>query len=702
MKKTCVDPVRLNGGLERLPEVVRERVRCAARFWWRADLRAAALMLVLTLALPAFGQQKQGDLTSESLENLMNIEVTSVSKREQKLSRTASAIFVITSEDIRQSGATNIPDLLRMVPGVQVAQINSSTWAITIRGFNGQNSNDLLVLVDGRTVYSPIFAGVFWNTLDLPPENIERIEVIRGPGATMWGANAVNGVINIITKSSSETQGTLFSAAAGTYDQASGMIRYGGKLGNHTTFRANVSDLNYDHFPGLTGQDGHDSWQAFNGGFRVDSRASAQDTLMFQGSVARGSAGELVNAPVSIFPPQNATLALRDRFSEWDVLSRWDHAFSSTSHTSLQVYFDRSNRGDSTYGFGLNTFAIDFQHHVSWGERQDIVWGAGYRVSSDASVPGVRISFNPTQQRLQLFSGFVQDEVAIRPNSLYLTAGVKVEHNTYTGFGVQPSIRADWLIHQNSSAWVAVSRALRTPSQVDESLRFNSAVLPGPAGVPLLIGLFQTPDYRNEDVTAVEAGYRRQVEARLSLDATAFFNQYDDMRTVEPLVPYLELDPAPPHMVVPSHFANLAYGETHGVELLGSWKPVSWWTLNPGYSYFAIHEHTRAGSLDTTTAPGTNGGSPAHEAELRSNVRLPWNLEWNTAAYFVSRLSAQNVPAYTRLDANLLWHASERFSIGLVGQNLLKDHHLEYNGPNSSLQSSLIKRSAYVKVSWEF
>ncbi len=701
MNKRCVDPVRLNEGLERVPEHVRERVKCAARSRSRAGSRAA-LMLVLTLALPAFGQQSQVDLTKESLENLMNIEVTSVSKREQKLSRTASAIYVITAEDIRQSGATNIPDLLRMVPGVQVAQINSSSWAITIRGFNGQYSNDLLVLVDGRTVYSPIFAGVFWNTLDVPLENVERIEVIRGPGATVWGANAVNGVINIITKNSSETQGTLVSAATGTYDQALGMVRYGGKVGNHTTFRANVSDLNYDHFPALTGGDGHDSWQAFRGGFRVDSQASAQDTLMFQGSVTRGSAGELVNATVSIFPPENATLALRDRFSEWDLLSRWDHAFSSTSHTSLQVYFDRSSRGDSTYGFGLNTFDVDFQHHVSWGERNDIVWGAGYRVTSDGTTPGLRVSLTPGRQRLQLFSAFVQDEFAIQPNTLYLTAGAKLEHNTYTGFGIQPSIRLDWVIDPKTSAWVAFSRALRTPSRLDEAIRLNYAAYPGPMGVSVLVSLFGDPNYTNEELMATEAGFRKQFARNLSVDAATFFNDYDNLISVEPGAPYLELDPAPPHLVLPSYFANLAHGETHGVELLGSWKPVSWWTLNPGYSYFAIHEHTRAGSLDTTTAPGTNGGSPAHQAELRSNVRLPWNLEWNAQAYFVSRLSAQNVPAYTRLDANLQWHASERFSIGLVGQNLLKDHHLEYNGPNSSLQSSFIKRSAYVKLSWQF
>ena len=660
------------------------------------------LGLSLMIAIPAGAQQKPVDLSSASIEDLMNVEVTSVSRREQKLSHTASAVYVITAEDIRQSGATNIPDLLRMVPGVQVAQINSGAWAITIRGFNGQYSIDLLVLVDGRTVYSPVFAGVFWNTENVPLENIERIEVIRGPGATVWGANAVNGVINIITKGSSETQGAMVAATAGTYDEGLGFVRYGGKLGADTTFRANLSDLNRGPFPSLSGANGHDSWHAFAGGLRVDSKPSAQDTLTLEGDVTTGSAGELVDAPVSLVPPENATLALRDRFSEWDVLSKWQHAFSPTSQTSLQVYFDRSSRGDSTYGFGLNTFDIDFQHHLLWGDRQDLVWGAGYRVSSDSTAAGFRVSFTPSHQKLQLFGSFVQDEIAIIRNRLYVTAGAKFEHNTYTGFGVQPSIRADWVIDSKSSAWVALSRALRTPSRVNEGIRMNYAALPSSSGVPALVSLLGNPNYGNEELRATEAGYRRQFGARLSFDAAAFFHQYNHMVTVEPLAPFLETDPAPPHIVVPAHFENLLYGETHGVEGYANWKPVGWWTLSPGYAYFTVHMHTRSGSLDRSTAPGTDGGSPNHEAQLGSSIRLRRSVEWNASAYFVGSLPAQLVPSYTRVDSNLTWRANERFSIGLAGQNLLRDHHLEYNGPNSSLLSSQIKRSAYVELAWQF
>lgn len=699
MNKRCVDPIRLNEGLERVPEHVRERVKCAARSRSRAGSRAA-LMLVLTLALPAFGQQSQVDLTKESLENLMNMEVTSVSKREQKLSRTASAIFVITAEDIRQSGATNIPDLLRMVPGVQVAQMDSNTWAITVRGFNGEYADDLLVLIDGRTVYSPVFAGVFWNVQNVPLENIERIEVIRGPGATVWGANAVNGVINIITKKSADTQGGLVSGGAGTYEQGFGTIRYGGTLGKNTTYRANVSGFNRDHLPSLSGQNNGDSWHALAAGFRIDSKIGDNNSLLFEGDSFTGSANELASI-VSLSSLPNATVPVLDRFSGWDVISRWDHTISPTSQTTLQVYLDRNNRGDTTYEIGLVTLDVDFQHHFAWGDRQDLVWGLGYRMTTDEIGHNVRVAMNPPALTMQLFSSFVQDEVAIRPNSLYLTAGTKLEHNPFSSFAWEPSVRADWLINEKSSAWVAVSRAISTPSQAGRDVRINYAVLSQQTGIPLMLSAIGSPNFRNIELTSVEAGYRAQLNSRLSIDGTSFFNHYDDAESLEPGTPFLESSPAP-HIVVPVYFANLLYAETHGAEIFADWKPNSRWTLSPGYAYLSVHAHTHSGSLDTVSGPGLEGGSPNHQIDLRSSVRLGRGFQWNTSAYFVGRLPSQQVPSYTRLDTNLIWQAGERFSIALVGQNLLKDHHIEFNSLESTHLAGRVKRSAYIKLSWKF
>jgi iron complex outermembrane recepter protein len=335
----------------------------------------AAIALITLFLLPACTGQTP-DLTQKSLEDLMSIEVTSVSKKEQKTSQAAAAIFVISHEDISHSGALNIPDLLRMVPGLDVAQIDVGKWAISARGFNGQYSNKLLVLIDGRTVYSPIFAGVFWDSQNVPVDSIERIEVIRGPGAAVWGSNAVNGVINIITQSAKDTQGGNIAGGAGNASTGPETIRYGGKVRNLGAYRVSAEGFHLNVLPTLAGLDGQDDWRLVHGGFRTDTTISAKDSLTVEGEMYQGNAGEIAFFPVSLLPPENATAALRDRYSGGNLLGRWNRTFSPGSETSLQVYFDRTARSDSTYNLGQNTFDIDFQHHIVWGARQDIVWGA--------------------------------------------------------------------------------------------------------------------------------------------------------------------------------------------------------------------------------------------------------------------------------------------------------------------------------------
>jgi iron complex outermembrane receptor protein len=647
------------------------------------------------------GQASPQDLTQLKLEDLMNMEVTSVSKKEQKISEAASAVFVITSEDIARSGANNIPDLLRMVPGVEVAQINSSKWAISIRGFNGQYSNKLLVLVDGRTVYTPMLSGVFWDAQDVLLDNIDRIEVIRGPGATVWGANAVNGVINIITKKTSDTQGAFATAGGGSYEHGFGAARYGGRLGGATSYRVFADGFDRNHFPTPFGLNGNDDWEMVHGGFRVDTSASAQDSITVEGDANSGNAGEVAGSVVSISPPINGLLDLRDRYSGWDLLSRWNHTSSAHSETSLQVYFDRNTRSDTTYGFGVNTFDLDFQHHIGWGTRQDFVWGLGYRVSSDDTLATLRISFTPAGRTTQLFSSFVQDEITILPERLYLSLGTKLEHNDYTGFGLEPSGRIAWTPNARNTLWAAVSQAQRTPARSDTGILVNLAALSGPNNIPMLVGYTGNPNEKAERETSVETGYRARLSSSVSLDSTIFFNHYGDLVSVEPGSPLFDADPTP-HLVVLSRFANLLYGETHGFETLVNWKVTRRWTLSPSYSFLTMHLHREASSADLTTAPETEGSVPTHQAQLRSQVNLPLHLQWNAAANFVGSLPALAVPSYTRLDSNMTWQAGERFSISLVGQNLLHDRHLEYTGPDSSVQSDLIKRSVYAKVTWRF
>jgi len=667
-----------------------------------ATVPALIILFGGSLAEAQVSQSSPADLAQVSIENLMDMEVTSASKKEQKLSRVASAIFVITQEDIRRSGATNIPDVLRIVPGLQVAQINGSTWAITTRGFDGQYSNKLLVLLDGRTVYSPIFSGIFWDAQNPPLENIERIEVIRGPGATVWGANAVNGVINIITKKAADTQGGLVTGGGGTSNQAFGTARYGGKIGSAGAYRVFGGGSSHGHLLNLAGQGGGDDWDQVQGGFRADVAASQKDSLTLEGDVNRGNAGEMANTIVSMSPPANAIVNLRSRFSGWDVVSRWNHAASPESGTSLQINFDHSDRGDTTYGTGLSTFGIDFQQHVGWGARQDFVWGLGYRLTTDELATTPRIVFNPVKQTRQFFSSFFQDEIAIQPNRLYLTLGGKLEHNDYTGFGLQPSVRFAWNVNDRTMIWAAVSRALRTPSQSDRGIRVNYSVVPGPNSLPVLISIFGSPTHQDESLKAFEAGYRTEITKRISFDVTAFYNDYDNLVSVEPALPFLETDPPPLHLVAPSVLRNLLFGETHGLELSSNWKVTGRWALSSEYSFLTMHLHRTAASQDSTTVVGTQGGFPNHQAQFRSRVELTNRWQWNLSGYFVGRLAAPAVPSYTRLDTNLIWQPLERFSISLVGQNLLKDHHLEFVGPDQTEQSSLIKRGAYAKLTWQF
>ncbi len=680
------------------------RLSCAAVVsLLRVSRRFQALAGIVLLALPGLpGRAGQAsDLTQKSLEDLMNIEVTSVSKKEQKTSQAAAAIFVISREDIRNSGALNIPDLLRMVPGLDVAQIDAAKWAVSARGFNGQYSNKLLVLIDGRAVYSPIFAGVFWDSQNVPLDSIERIEVIRGPGAAVWGSNAVNGVINIITVRAEDTQGAQVTASAGNAGIGPETVRYGGKAAKFGAFRVSAEGFHLDALHTLAGLDGQDDWRLVHGGFRLDSILSAKDSLTTEGEAYAGNAGEISFIPISLQPPENATVALRDRYSGWNILSKWKRTISPGSETSFQVYFDRTMRSDSTYNIGQNTFDIDFQHHILWGARQDIVWGLGYRVSSDEIDPTLRISATPKNRDTHLFSSFAQDEISILPDRVHLSLGTRVEHNGYTGFDLQPSARLLWTPDSKNSVWGAVSHADRTPARSDTDFRVNFEALPGPGNMPILVSLFGNPNQRNEQLTAFETGYRTTLNSRLSLDSTVFYNRYRDLVSVEPEGMRIETSPAPAHWLVPESFGNSLFGETHGIEAFASWKVTRFWTLNPGYTFFSIHLHEFAGSQDGSV-PGTQGGTPDHQAKLRSSVSLPYHLQWNASAYFVNRLPAQSIPAYTRLDSGLNWRLGESASLGIVGQNLLKDLHPEFTGTDSTVQPGLMRRATYAKFTWSF
>ena len=692
---------RLEG--EKAVEGCREFPR---RISCRAGLLAAAIAVLLAFQPPAQAQEKSPDLTDRSLEDLMNIEVTSVSKKEQKLSRTAAAIFVITQEDIRRSGATNIPDLLRMVPGVDVGQINGSTWAISARGFNSQFSNKLLVMIDRRIVYTATFAGVFWDTLDLPLEDIERIEVIRGPGGAVWGANAVNGVISIFTKKASETQGGLIDAGVGNIQQGFGMAQYGGEINKGTDYRVYIKDFNQYHMEDPTGQNGADGWHALRSGFRIDNTLSPKDSFMFEGDLSVGREGEFGFVLPSITSPGFVPVAEQIDIADGSFVSVWNHTLSPRSDTSLQLSFDRHLRDDPQNPEMRDTWDLDFQHHFALGNRQDFVWGVGYRNTPDKIEGGLTVAMNPESRDLEVFNAFLHDEFALIPDELYLTMGSKFEHNDYTGFEIMPDVRLAWAPSSRHMLWAAVSRALRAPSRNDTNLVLNIGT--GPAGPPTLLRLLGNPEFKDERLVAYEFGYRTTISDRASIDLAAYFNNYDDLQTTEPGVPFPESTPPPPHIVQPFRYENLMHGETHGIEVAANWKVTGRWTLSPGYAFEELHMHTAPTSQDTQTAIFIEGAAPRQSAQLRSHLALRGGFSWDTSAFFVGRLIHQGpfsnfaIPAYTRLDTGLTWKPLEKFSVGVFGQNLVKDHHFEFEDINGALQTGQIKRSAYVQFRWQF
>ena len=642
-------------------------------------------------------QTPPGDLTQVSIENLMNMEVTSVSKKEQKMSQVAAAIFVITQEDIHRSGATNIPDLLRMAPGMDVTQINANTWAISVRGFNSQFSDKLLVLIDGRAIYTPLLGEVSWDTQDVPLEDIERIEVIRGPGGTIWGANAVNGVINIIMKKAGDTLGTTLVGGGGTQAQGFGTVQYGGKIREDTSYRIFAKYLNNNHFPDLKGQNGHDGWHLLHGGFRTDTDLSGRDSLTTEGDLYTGSEGAVIVHSV-LAPPDNFDVQRLAELSGGNVLTRWNHIFSSRSDTTVQFYFDRYTRSGPQSREARDTIDFEFQNHLKIGNRQDLVWGLGYRHSADQTVGTIDQAFVPANWSGHSFNWYVQDQITLKRNRVDLFIGTKLEKSYFTGLDLQPSVRLTWTPTERRTFWAAVSRSTSTPTRRERGLNAVLAVLPGPAEVVLL----GNPEGNTEHVISYELGYRTQPSARLSFDLAAFFNNYGGLETIEPLPSFTVPNSNPPLLVLPRLIEDKMRGTTEGIEAILNWNVTSRWSVSPGYALLKMHLHTEASSLDTTRPVQEEGSNPAHQAQIRSHVALSRGIGWDASAYFTGRLAAQSVASYTRLDMQLTWRLAESGELSLVGQNLLRDHHVEFNDDLAAVDPSQVKRSVYAKLTWHF
>ena len=640
-------------------------------------LLVLALLATTVSSLPAAASVPQetdtveaSELKSLSIEELMEIDVTSVSRRSERVSQAAAAVTVITSEDIRRSGVTSLPEALRLANALHVARFDSRTWAISARGFNISTANKLLVLIDGRSVYTPLFSGVFWDVQDVVLEDVDRIEVIRGPGATLWGANAVNGVINVITKSARQTQGGLVNAGAGNEERGFGALRHGGKIGERTWYRAYGKHRSIDALALASGRSSEDPLRMTQGGFRVDGERSDRDSFTLQGDIYQGRIGELVRADTDV--------------DGGNLLGRWTRQFSKASSLDLQVYWDRTHRRVPTqFEEHRDTWDVELQHRLPLGAsgRHDLVWGLGYRSSTDDVESTPVLAWVPGERDLDLFTAFAQDEISLIPDRLRLTLGARLESHEIASTEVQPTVRVAWTPDGSGRKvlWGAVSRAVRAPTRIDEDVRFLS----GPVVV-----LQGDEDFNFEEVVAYELGYRLQLGSRTSLDLAAFYNVYDDLRSQE-----RPASGAP----IPITLGNELNAETWGAELRYNVQAAPWWRLYSSYAWFRKDFSLDPGSTDPTGGT-SEGNDPEHRLALRSYVDLPGRLELDAWLRYVDRLPQPRTPAYTELDLRLGWRATDRLELSLVGQNLLHDQHAEF----WTVVPKEVERSFYGKATWRF
>ena len=658
------------------------------------------LALSLKLAVPSLTQTPPPrDLTQFSLEDLMNVQVTSVSKKEQKLAKTGAAVFVITQEDIRRSGATNIPDLLRMVPGVDVAQVDHSTWAVSIRGFSDVYANKVLVLIDGRSVYQPVYSGVSWYAQDVPLEDIERIEVIRGPGGTVWGANAMNGVINIITKSATATPGGLITAGAGSDLQAEGLVQYGGKAGQSGDYRV------YGRYSNLGGSDAAtfaqpaDSRRLEEGGFRSDWSLSPRDLLTVQGEISLVDGGQTITGLLAQVPPVMGTFGQPVGDDDGNLLARWTHTFLKGSDMSLQAYYDQSH----VFTNGANNWTsigdLDFQHHLSIGSRNDVVWGLSYRVDANRFGGNSLVTLNPLQRTDSLYGSFVQDEITVT-RTLSLTLGSKFEHNAYTGFEIEPSAQLVWAPNSRNTIWGSAAKAIRQPSNIDTGLQAISAVEQLPQGLIGLVTVSGNPDTKVEQLRDFEIGYRTQINRRLSLDLTGFLSFYQNLETTEPETPYFTASGGFPHFVIPLIFDYKAHATNYGAEAFANWNVTDRWRLSPGLTMLEMSATRDPSSQDSTIAV-LNGSSPRRSYQVRSFVNLGRSFEWDQTVGYTGPLATGDIPGYVRLDTRFGWRVGEFVELSVVGQNLLEPRHAEFPDIHF-IDHMLEQRSIFGKITWRF
>lgn len=661
--------------------------------------RTIAFVFFLTPPFLAHAQIDTLALKRMSLDDLANLDVMviSASKKPQKLSKTAAAMFVITQEDIHNSGVTTLPDALRMAPGIQVAQIDANKWSVTARGFSGRFANKLLVMMDGRTVYNPLFSGVYWDIQNAQLENIKRIEIIRGPGAALWGANAVNGVINIITKTAEQTQGTTIRAGVGSKVKQ-GFVRHGGKLGESAHYRVYVDYNNHDDSIDTAGLDTADQWDQAQGGARLDWKMDDNDSFTIQSDYYEGTSGHNSSVKPLLIPPFSSVEDVRLKHRGSNVISHWNHQFSNNNLLDFKFYYDYAERSSRNFKQTYNTYDFEINHQFNSAEWNAVNWGVGYRLITDDIIGKADLVLNPNQRSTHLFSGFIQDQLTLIPDVLESIIAVRIEHNDYTGLEFQPTARLLWTPTKQHSVWAAFSRAVRTPARTTD-IRVDQQAIPGTP--PRLVSIFGNPNIDSEEVFAYEAGYKFNFSSEFKFDLSVFYNIYDELRTLERNAPVLETSPSPPHILIPVYSDNKMQGETYGFEVSSTWKPNEIVAFNAAYSYTKLNLHYKHNSLDTTSQ-AAEGETPQQQFSLRSDLNLM--SDWSTNLWFryVDSLPKQGINAYVTLDARLAWQAYKQLEISVVGRNLIASQHVEYNPEIVRISASQIERSILGKIVWNF
>ncbi len=664
-------------------------------------IRGTVALALAPVLAAADRPRQESALADSSLEDLMNVEVTSVSRKKQPLSKSAAAVYVITQSDIQRSGATSIPEALRLAPGLMVARLDSNKWAIGARGTTGRLANKTLVLIDGRSVYTNIYSGVYWDQNDTLLEDIERIEVIRGPGGTMWGANAVTAVINIITKSTRHTQGLLATAGGGNYERGFGSVRYGGSKGDNLHYRAYSKFFNRGELRNDKGMPAGDDWNSLRGGARLDWDPTLRDSISIHGDLYRERAGESV-MPNYSFVPNSAWVGSQINGHGGYAQFRWERTLSDTSDMAFQTYFNHEGREEGMGDAETSNWDFDFQHHRTLGERNDLLWGVSYRLYADNVRACDLTSYSviqPEQSSSSLYSAFAQNDFSLVPNRLTLTAGAKLLHNRYTGFEIQPSVRLLWTPNARQSLWTSVSRAVRTPSRKDLDVYILFSIprqmIPFvPAGAQgVLLG---DPNFRSEVLHAYEGGWRWQAGSRVTVDVAVFVNSLLGLQSISPFV----RPPAglPRQVILAARLQNSLNQRSGGVEAATTYRLRRNLRAHANYTWF------RPGEAETIAGMGIN--PYAIDRAFRTH-QAQTGLSWDVArgklfdlnVYAYSGLARQPVKPEVRADARFAIRTGERteWSVGI--QDMFADQRTEYT-LDEYVKSSNVTRSVYMKVTW--